>query len=51
MEERIFDTAEEDAGQRLDRYLAALFPDLSRSAIQRAIRRGEISFSHSKALC
>ncbi len=50
MEEKIFDVAKEDAGQRLDRYLTALFPDLSRRAIQRAICRSEISFSHTSAI-
>jgi 23S rRNA pseudouridine1911/1915/1917 synthase len=50
VEEKIFDVAQKDAGQRLDRYLAALFPDLSRGAIQRAIRREEISFNHTHGI-
>ena len=41
MECRIQVTAEED-GQRIDKYLAAAFPDLSRSYIQRIIRDGGV---------
>jgi len=50
VETKILDVTAEDAGQRLDRYLAVLFPDLSRNAIQRAIQRGEILCRHTIAI-
>jgi 23S rRNA pseudouridine1911/1915/1917 synthase len=38
-----FDVAEDAAGERLDRYLAAQVPELSRARVQRLIRDGEVA--------
>lgn len=42
MEERNFEVASEQAGQRLDRFLTEQFPDRSRSQIQRWIREERV---------
>ncbi|HYB60901.1 MAG TPA: S4 domain-containing protein, partial [Methylomirabilota bacterium] len=42
---RHFTVSKEDAGRRLDTYLVALLPDLSRTRIQELIRDGLVRFS------
>ena len=39
----------EDAGQRLDVYLTNLYPDLSRSFIQKQIKNGSVLINNSIA--
>ena len=39
---------EEDCGQRLDVYVSAFYPDLSRSFIQKCIKNNEILVNNSK---
>ncbi|MBA3913752.1 MAG: RluA family pseudouridine synthase [Acidobacteriales bacterium] len=41
--------AHEDAGQRLDRYLAAQLPDLSRARLQQMIEAGEVLVNEAAA--
>ena len=44
-----FTAASGDAGRRLDQFLAAQLPALSRSQIQRLIREGHVQVSHGRA--
>jgi 23S rRNA pseudouridine1911/1915/1917 synthase len=44
-EERVIHLQVDEAGQRLDRYLARALPDLSRSQIQRLIRQGLVALN------
>jgi 23S rRNA pseudouridine1911/1915/1917 synthase len=42
MDERRFVVAVDQAGERLDRYLTAMLPEISRSQIQRLIKDGAV---------
>jgi 23S rRNA pseudouridine1911/1915/1917 synthase len=48
-EERRFDVAAADAGARLDRYLGARLPELSRAAVQRLIKAGAVRLNGQPA--
>lgn len=50
MEIRTFDIKKEDAGERIDKYLAAAAPDLSRSYIQKLAADGLITQHHTGAV-
>ena len=49
VESRLLVVAPEDAGERLDRYLASRLPELSRSQIQRLLREHEILVNEAAA--
>src|SRR5712692_739628 len=42
----LFEVTAEDTGTRLDKYLAAHLPELSRSQLQRLIQEGQVSIAH-----
>ena len=50
MEIRTFGIEKEDAGERIDKYLAAAAPDLSRSYIQKLTADGLITQHHTGAV-
>ena len=49
MSERVITVTSEAPGGRLDRYLAAALPDLSRAQIQRLVEDGFITVDHARA--